>query len=140
MERAKKSKRFIIYLILIILFIAYKIINVRDYLPLNLDYATIKIETPDANNPTEKLLTYKTQAINKSKETVKLKYYFTKDKDAVSWYPYYNIIPDEYVSELVVLNPDEIKEYITQFSVKSNDERLITSLFSEVEVQYKIIE
>ena len=140
MERAEKSKRlFIVYLIIIILFIAYKI-NVREYLPLNLDYATIKIETPNANNPTEKLLTYKTQAINKSKETVKLKYHFTKDKDAVNWYAYYNIIPNEYVSELVILNPDEIKEYITQFSVKSNDERLITSLFSEVDVQYEIFE
>jgi len=140
MERAKKSKRFIFYLIIIILFLAYKIINVRDYLPLNLDYATIKIETPDANNPTKKLLTYKTQAINKSKETVKLKYHFTKDKDAENWYPYYNIIPDEYVSETVILNPDEIKEYITQVKVKSNDERLITSLLSEVKVQYEIIQ
>ncbi|MBP1926520.1 hypothetical protein J2Z76_002389 [Sedimentibacter acidaminivorans] len=140
MGRAKKSKRFIFYLIIIILFLAYKIINVRDYLPLNLDYATIKIETPDANNPTKKLLTYKTQAINKSKETVKLKYHFTKDKDAENWYPYYNIIPDEYVSETVILNPDEIKEYITQLTVKSNDERLITSLLSEVKVQYEIIQ
>lgn len=146
MEKISKTKRFIICLAIAILIayriiiLAHEIISIRDYLPLHLDFASIRIETPDASNPREKLMTYKICAINYSKETVKLKYHFTKDKDAESWYPYYNTIPDEYISETVTLNPDEKKDYINQFKVNSHDERLITSSFYEVNVQYEVIE
>lgn len=137
MKRVKKS---FLFSLIILIPLVYGIIKMSDYLPIHLDYAAVKIETPDASNPTEKLLTYKIQAINNSKETIKLKYLFTKDKDAENWYPYYNIIPDEYVSETVILNPNEQKEYINQLKVNSVDERLITSSFYRVNVHYEMID
>ena len=138
--KRKNFKKVMLYLTVgLIVFLVIQVINIREYLPLDLDYANIKIETPDSNNPTEKLLTYKIQAENKSKRIIKFKYYIIKDKNAESWYPYYNIIPENYVSNIEVLNPNEMKEYSIQITVNSDDERLITSNFHDINVQYEVI-
>ncbi|MDF2617281.1 MAG: hypothetical protein K0Q47_1938 [Sedimentibacter sp.] len=75
--------------------------NNRNILPLNLDpFSTIKISTPDANSPNIKVVTFETTVVNKSKESVDVKFYFTKKEGVESWYPYYKIIPDLHETDL----------------------------------------
>jgi hypothetical protein len=115
--------------------------NNRNILPLNLDpFSTIKISTPDANSPNIKVVTFETTVVNKSKESVDVKFYFTKKEGVESWYPYYKIIPDLHETEVYHLEPGQIGNISSEITVKTDDNRLITSHLTDVKCQYKVID
>lgn len=115
--------------------------NNRNILPLNLDpFPTINISTPDTNNPTKKVLTFETTVVNKSKEPVDVKFYFTKKEGIESWYPYYKIIPDLHETEVYHLEPGQIEDISSEITVKTDDNRLITSQLTDVKCQYKVVD
>lgn len=136
----KKSK--IIYFIFIPLIAGFAIFSIWSYSnnPLNMEpFPTIQISTPDAKNPENKLVTFETYVVNKSKKTVDAKFYFTKEEGTEEWYPYYYIIPDLHVTEVYHLEPEKVEQISSEVIVKTDDLRLITSHFTDADVRYEVI-
>ena len=77
--------------------------------------------------------------VNKSKKTVDVKFYFTKEDGTENWYPYYDIIPDLHVTEVYHLEPEKVEHINSEITVKTDDVRLITSHFTDADVKYEII-
>lgn len=59
--------------------------------------------------------------------------------DKRSWYPYYKIIPDLHETEVYHLEPGQIENISSEITVETDDNRLITSLLTDVKCQYKVI-
>lgn len=115
--------------------------NNRNILPLNLDpFPTINISTPDANNPNIKVVKFETTAVNKNKEPVNVKFYFTKKEGIEGWYPYYKIIPDLHETEVYHLEPGQIEDIRSEIIVETDDNRLVTSQLTDIKCQYKVVD
>ena len=129
-----------IFIPCIVFFAIYSIWSFIYASPFNIDpIPTIHISTPDVNNPAIKVVTFETDVVNKSKKTVDVKFYFTKEDGTENWYPYYNIIPDLHVTEVYHLEPEKAEHINSEITVKTDDVRLITSYFTDADVQYKVI-
>ncbi|KAF5041614.1 hypothetical protein DSECCO2_521150 [anaerobic digester metagenome] len=146
MSTLMKKVTKIVVLICVLIFLGVmgllaSIQNNRNILPLNLDpFPTINISTPDANNPTKKVVKFEITVVNKNDKPVNVKFYFTKKEGIESWYPYYKIIPDLHETEVYHLEPGQIEEISSIITVETDDNRLVTSQLTDVKCQYKIIE
>lgn len=135
---SRKVLKIVIGLIILIFIVLIQ--TNRNIVPLNMDpIPSIKIKTPNLKDPTNKLVVFTTTAINKSKEAVDVKFHFTKEEDAAEWYTYYDTIPANYVTGIYHIEPEEIKHISSEIVVKTDDDRLVTSSFTNVKVQYEII-
>ncbi len=140
--KVMKKKNKIIYFVFIPLIAGFAIYSMWSFsnTSLNMDpIPTILISTPDAKNPEIKVVTFKTYVINKSKKTVDVKFYFTKEDGTEDWYPYYDIIPDLHVTEVYHLEPEKVEHISSEVIVKTDDLRLITSHFTDANVRYEVI-
>jgi len=138
----KKKNKIIdfIFIPCIVFFAIYSMWSFKNASPLNMDpMPVIRISTPDVNNPAIKVVTFETYVVNKSKKTVDVKFYFTKEDGTENWYPYYNIIPDLHATEVYHLEPEKVEHINSEITVKTDDIRLITSHFTDADVQYDII-
>ncbi len=135
----KKKNKIIdlIFVPCIIFFVIFSIWSYRNASPFNVDPTpTIRISTPDINNPEIKIVTFGTDVVNKSKKPIDVKFYFTKEDGTENWYPYYDIIPDLHVTEVYHLEPDKLEHIKSEITVKTDDFRLITSHFTDAEESY----
>jgi hypothetical protein len=138
----KKKNKIIdlIFIPCIIFFVFFSIWSYRYASPFNIDPTpTIKISTPDVNNPEIKIVTFETDVVNKSRKPIDVKFIFTKEDGTESWYPYYDIIPDLHVTEVYHLEPDKLEHINSEITVKTDDVRLITSYFTDAVLQYEVI-
>lgn len=138
----KKKNKIIdlIFIPCIIFFVIFSIWSYRNASPFNIDPTpTIRIRTPDVNNPEIKIVTFETDAVNKSKKPVNVKFYFTKEDGTESWYPYYDIIPELHVTEVYHLEPEKLEHIISEITVKTDDVRLITTHFTDAVLKYEVI-
>lgn len=138
-SKAKIIKRIVILFVLALISFKGLVEIYHIFLPLTLVSYNVKIETPDTNKPTFKTVQFKVMVANESKKPVDVKFHFTKNEDTAKWYPYYNTIPLTYITEIYHIEPDELKSISSEIVVETNDERLVSSLFTYVEVQYEII-
>lgn len=139
---SKKKNKIIdlIFIPCIIFFVFFSIWSYRNASPFNVDPTpTIRIRTPDVNNPEIKIVSFETDVVNKSREPINVKFNFTKEDGAESWYPYYDIIPEVHVTEMYHLEPEKFEHIISEITVKTGDVRLITSHFTDVVLRYEII-
>lgn len=139
----KKKNKIIdlIFVPCIIFFVIFSIWSYRNASPFNVDPTpTIRISTPDINNPEIKIVTFETDVVNKSKEPVNVKFYFTKKEGIESWYPYYKIIPDLHETEVYHLEPGQIEDISSVITVETDDDRLVTSQLTDVKCQYKVVD
>jgi hypothetical protein len=130
----------IIFIPCIIFFVFFSIWSYRNASPFNIDpKPTIKISTPDVNNPEIKIVKFETYVVNKSKKPIDVKFYFTKEDGTKNWYPYYDIIPELHVTEVYHLEPEKSEHIISEITVKTYDIRLITTHFTDAILQYEVI-
>lgn len=116
------------------------IIILMNYIsPLKVGNYSTKIETPNINNPNEKIVTYKAIVKNKSNKPIDFKLIFKKDDKDAEWYVYYNIIPDDYVTEIYHIKPKQFKTFESKVTVNSEDSRLVTSTYENMKIKYEII-
>ncbi|WMJ75870.1 MULTISPECIES: hypothetical protein [unclassified Sedimentibacter] len=127
----------VIYMVLS-LFIFYKTVKPSPVI-LYPSFQEIEINTPDRDNPAVKLLSFQTTVVNRSKKHIDLKLYFYKDKKSQKWYPYYDLIPEVYVTEVYRIEPGQKKEISSETIIESDDERLINSYLLDVKVKYKVV-
>lgn len=138
----KKKNKIIdlIFIPCIIFFVIFSIWSYRNVSPFNVDPTpTIRIRTPDVNNPEIKIVTFETDAVNKSRKPIDVKFNFTKEDGAESWYPYYDIIPEVHVTEVYHLESEKFEHITSEITVKTDDVRLITSHFTDAVLQYEVI-
>ncbi|MGB4437879.1 MAG: hypothetical protein WBJ13_01365 [Sedimentibacter sp.] len=64
---------------------------------------------------------------------------FEKDKYDADWFPYYNLLPKVYESEIFHLEPGESKEFKSETTIQSEDERLINTYFNEIRVKSDVV-
>lgn len=136
-----KKFRFVgLVLLLIILEIGLFISRNTYYIkPIDEVLSSVQIETPDYENSNVKKLTYKSFVKNESKWPVDFRIKYIKDKND-NWYTYFDILPEEYVSEVFHLEPRQIKEFVSELTVETADERLITNSFSDLKVRFEVVD
>lgn len=138
----KKKNKIIdfIFMPCIIFFAVLAIWSYKYASPFNIDpIPTIKISTPDINNPGIKTVSFETYVVNKSKKPIDVKFYFTKEDGTEDWYPYYDIIPDLHVTEVYHLEPEKVEQIVSEITVETDDVRLITSHFTDADIEFEII-
>lgn len=102
--------------------------------PLDLDSPEVKISTIDYANPKVKELTYNVDIHNRANKDVDIIITFTRiDSDL---YPYINLIPETYTSDKITIKANENKEFISSFTIDSEDARLINSYYLKMKVKY----
>lgn len=121
---------FIICVIIITAF--FKINSLVD--PLDLYYPEVRIATKDNANPKIKELTYNVDIINRTNKDVDVILTFTKEDSDL--YPYIDLIPETYTSDKITINANERKDYISTFTINSEDLRLINSYYLKMKVEY----
>jgi hypothetical protein len=109
--------------------------------PIKISDAKIFIETPDVNNPTEKVLTFKVRAFNKLKfSTIDFKVDIYKKEIKDIKHPYYDLIPEQFHEDDVFsISPRKSKELVFSTKLKTNDKRIINSFYNNVKASYKIV-
>ncbi len=133
----KKYKKVLLFITFIVpvIYIAF----LYFFMPVQIGFCSLDIETPDRENPRTKILEYEIYVNNMSNRHVDFVLYIKKDKDAESWFPYYKTIPETHVSEVFHLEPYEHKILITKVTVQNNDERTVNTLFTSIKVKCKLV-
>lgn len=53
-------------------------------------------------------------------------------------YPYIDLIPITYTSDKITIEANERKDYVSSFTIDSEDSRLINSYYLKMKVKYSI--
>lgn len=101
-------------------------------------FNSVNIETPNHDDTYTKKLTYRTIAKNVSKKPVDFRIIYTKN-DSDEWYTYFDILPDEHITEVFHLEPNEYKEFKSEIIVNSTDDRLITSSLNDIQAKVEVV-
>lgn len=107
--------------------------------PLDDVLSSVQIETPDYENSNIKKLTYKAFVKNESRRPVDFRIKYIKDKND-NWYTYFDILPEEYVSDVFHLEPRQTKEFESELTVETTDERFITNSFHDLKVRFEVVD
>lgn len=134
----KKSDIFHIilsFIISVVIILAFFKINL--FLnPLNLYFPEVRIATIDNTNPKVKELTYNVDIINRTNKDLDVILTFTREDSEL--YPYINLIPETYTSDKITIKANERKDYVSSFTIDSEDSRLINSFYLKMKVKYSL--
>jgi hypothetical protein len=137
-----KKLKFVVIILIAVIYIIGDFIyyNLNLVLPVKVDnyFNSVNIETPNHDDTYTKKLTYRTIAKNVSKKPVDFRIIYTKN-DSDEWYPYFDILPEEHITEVFHLEPNEYKEFNSKIIINSTDDRLITSLLSDIQAKVDIV-
>lgn len=134
----KKSSVFhsiLSFVISVIIVLSFSTAN-RVFFPLDLYFPEVKIMTTDNLNPKEKELVYNVDIVNRTNRDVDVVLTFTKEDSDL--YPYIDIIPETYSTNVITIKAKERKDYVSSFIVDSDDSRLINSYYLKIKVKYDV--
>jgi len=126
---------------ILIIWVMLAIFTVYDYFkPVKLEKGSVDLVTPDKNNTNIKKVIFRVGVKNKRNKSINLKLHFLKEEKDEEWYPYYNLIPKNIITEIYQLNAKESKyiEYTYNIETYDNDE-IIFSKLDKIKVNYEII-
>jgi hypothetical protein len=107
--------------------------------PLKVGNYGTDIKTPDKNNLTIKEVTYRAIVKNKSNKPIDFKLNFNKNEKDREWYVYYDIIPDNYTSDICHLEPQELQIFEFKETINYVTTKTITSGYENMKIKYEII-
>lgn len=134
----KKSNAFHVilsFIISVVIILAFFKINLI-LNPLDLYFPEVRIATIDNTNPKVKELTYNVDIINRTNKDLDVILTFTREDSEL--YPYINLIPETYTSNKITIKANERKDYVSSFTIDSEDSRLINSFYLKMKVKYSL--
>ncbi|WP_313340754.1 hypothetical protein [Sedimentibacter sp.] len=128
-------------ILIIIIGIMLAIFAVYDYFkPVKLEKGSVDLVTPDKNNANIKNIVFRIGIKNKRNKSINLKLHFLREEKDEEWYPYYNLIPKNIITESYKLNAKEYRHIEYTYTVETdNNDEIIFSKLDRIKIHYEVI-
>lgn len=135
----KKKLKLLWIIITIAILIVIAILVNYNLSPLKVGNYATRIETPNINTPNIKEVTFRAIVKNKGNKAIDFKLNFKKNEKDKEWYAYYDIIPNNYITDICHLEPKELKVFKFKVAINSETSKTVTSGYENMKIKYEII-